>query len=101
MENNNLRNNVRRFILDWNRKFPIDLWWRMKYNIPFGSPKHREISFIDQLIDYEESKLLQETKNDHKNSNISGGEHYEEKFGIAKEKIDEEFENLDLESFNN
>lgn len=94
---NNLQNNVRRFILDWNRKFPIDLWWRMKYNIPFGSPKHREISFIDQLIDYEESKMLEARKKPIKEDD----KEFDEKFGISKEQLDEEFDNLNLDDLNN
>jgi hypothetical protein len=93
---NNLKLNVRRFILDWNKKFPIDLWWRMKYNIPFGSPKHREISFIDQLIDYEESKMLEERE---KPKPKSEDLEYE-KFGISQETLDEEFDKLDLENLN-
>lgn len=45
-------------VVSWNKRFPLDRWWRIKYNIPFMSPAHRESSFIDQLFEFEEDKLF-------------------------------------------
>ena len=56
----NLKSNVKDFVIDWNNKFPIDFWWRKKYNIPFGSKAHREANFIDMLIEFEEQKMMVE-----------------------------------------
>lgn len=45
-------------IISWNNKFPLDRWWRIKHKVPFMSPVHRESSFINQLIEFEEDKLF-------------------------------------------
>lgn len=52
------RSELIRSIVSWNNRFPLDRWWRMKHNIPFMSPEHRESSFIHQLIEFEEDKLF-------------------------------------------
>ena len=53
-------NDIRAEIINWSINFPIDRIWRKKYNIPFNSSIHREVSFIDQLIDIEEDKFFEE-----------------------------------------
>ncbi len=52
--------NVRDKIIDWNLNFPIDRWWRKKHGVAFNSSAHREISFLDQLFEFEEDKLFDE-----------------------------------------
>ena len=47
---------LRNFIISWDNTFPIDYWWRKKYNISFNSPQHREMNMIDMKLDYEEEK---------------------------------------------
>lgn len=42
----------------WNMKFPMDRWWRIKHNVAFMSPVHRECSFLHQLMEFEEDKLF-------------------------------------------
>lgn len=54
------KNSVREKVIEWNLNFPIDRWWRKKHGVAFGSPEHREISFIDQLFEFEEDKLFEE-----------------------------------------
>jgi len=51
---------VRRQIIDWNNKFPCDRLWREKHNIPFMSQAHKEISFLDQIFELEEDRLVGE-----------------------------------------
>lgn len=51
---------VRSFVISWSSRFPVDRWWRKKYNIAFNSPSHRESNFIDQIIEYQEDKLYAE-----------------------------------------
>lgn len=55
-------NEVKEFILQWNVNYPVDKWWRQKYNIPFNSPDHRIVSFIDISIEYEEEQLFKSIK---------------------------------------
>lgn len=45
-------------IISWNKKFPLDRWWRQKYGVAFMSSVHRETSFIHQLMEYEEDRLF-------------------------------------------
>lgn len=73
------------FINVWNKNFPIDFWWRKKYDIAFGSPEHRQMSFFDMLIDFEEQKLISI-------SNFKSPEKENKDF-IS----DEEFDNIDLD----
>lgn len=53
-------NEYRKFITDWNVKYPLDRWWRVKYNIPFNSSNHREVQISDIRIQYEEDRLFNE-----------------------------------------
>lgn len=45
-------------MVNWNAKFPIDLWWRKKYKVAFGSKEHLRASIPNQLHDYLEDKLI-------------------------------------------
>lgn len=45
-------------VINWDSRFPLDRWWRMKHNIPFMSPEHRESSFLSQLFEFEEDRLF-------------------------------------------
>lgn len=45
-------------VINWNNRFPLDRWWRMKHGVAFMSPVHRESSFIHQLLEFEEDKLF-------------------------------------------
>lgn len=56
MTNDDLKN----YIISWNVRFPVDRWWRKKYNIALNSSVHRESSFLDQLLEYEEDKFFEE-----------------------------------------
>ena len=47
------------FITKWNINFPIDRWWRRKHDVAFNSPVHREVSFLDMRVEWEEDKLFE------------------------------------------
>lgn len=103
-----LESSVDRFIFQWH-DFPFDYWWRKKYRVPFGSVAHREMSFIDMYIEYREdlmvSRSLEQIEADDgwtpedeealglkaKSSNV---------VQMSQEEIEEDYENLDLENFN-
>lgn len=51
-------------VISWNNRFPLDRWWRAKHNIPFMSQAHRESTFINQLMEFEEDRLFGEILND-------------------------------------
>lgn len=51
---------VRNYVVAWSIRFPVDRWWRKKHGVAFNSLEHRESSFLDQLIEFEEDKLFYE-----------------------------------------
>ena len=99
-----LKREVEDFVFDWN-SFPIDYWWRKKYNIPFGSKKHREMSFIDMAIEWKEEHIMRsifekkDKDEDEEENKMLLGTGKEVVKPTAKE-IDEDYENLDLSQFN-
>lgn len=105
---------IKLFILNWNNRYPIDHWWRQKYEVAFNSSEHRVSSFIDQLIDYEEDKLykeyidrLKKELEDENNEDIPKKRPYKPGIGnflgrnevtLTKKEIDEAFDNLNLDN---
>jgi hypothetical protein len=55
-----LLENLRKFIIEWNNLYPIDKWWRNKYNIPFNSEKHLSANQLDIFMEYMENKIYKE-----------------------------------------
>ena len=47
-------------VLRWNIDFPIDRWWRKLHDVSFNSERHREISFIDMFIEWQEEIMFEE-----------------------------------------
>lgn len=97
----------RRFVIEWNNLYPLDYWWRRKYNIPFNSKNHRNVSYIDMYYDWLEEKLYEENiKNIGEESERlkkykETGEwmlpHVDEG---NEEKVTELFDNIDINAFN-
>lgn len=97
----------RKFILEWNNSFPLDYWWRKKYNVPFNSPRHRETSQIDIYFEWleenlfeentkkvlEEAERLQKYKSTGEWIQTYRDEEYEE-------KVNELFDKMDISAFN-
>lgn len=92
-----LNESIKNFLIDWHN-FPVDYWWRKKYNVPFGSIKHRSMNLIDMSIEYVEQLEMQKY--------LQGDEAVEEEerdenvVHMTQEEIDEDYENLDLDKFN-
>lgn len=55
-----MSNEYREFMVKWNLKFPIDRWYREKHKIPFMSKQHRESSFLNMRLEWEEDRLFKE-----------------------------------------
>jgi len=51
-----LEDKIKKEVISWSNRFPIDRWWRKKYNIPYMSKAHKECSFLDQYFDFIEEK---------------------------------------------
>ena len=90
------------FLTEWNSEFPLDRWWRTKYNIPFNSETHRSISPQDMLLDFMEDsfykKVLKQLseESDEENLYIPG----EKSFLKPQKASEEEFDILDLNLIN-
>lgn len=90
-------NSVVNFFYHWPSLFVLDYWWRKKYNVPFGSEVHRNANFFDMLIEYREDLMMKE-------SLIKQTTEQPDDFGfmpLSKKEIDDDYENLDLDQFNN
>jgi len=55
-----MKNRIRQEVAAWNNRFPLDRWWRKKYNISYLSPAHRESSFYCQYQEYYEDVVYKE-----------------------------------------
>lgn len=54
------KENVEQFVVNWNATFPIDRWYRKKYNIKFNSIEHRDLSLMDMYFEYMEELTISE-----------------------------------------
>lgn len=104
---------IKKFVNNWNARYPIDRYIRKKYNIPFGSPAHRALDFIsmtcefveDRLAQTEERESMQLTEADLPMGEVLNRRIYDENQAPAapikmkQKEIDTEFENLDLSKF--
>lgn len=93
--NDALDNGVER----WLKRFPIDLWWRRKYNVAYGSPQHRAMSFFDQLQEYREELTLQRLIREHQEREAMGDDYDSRVLKMSQEEIDEDYDNINLDDF--
>ena len=104
---NKLKKEVTSYIINWNSLYPIDFWWRKKYDIPFGSEQHKQATFIQMFFDYEEEKMMSKIINKKSKEDDESGFDFEkaqEKSGVGKKmsqaQIDDDFDKIDLSSYN-
>ena len=98
----------KKFVLEWNDKHPLDIWWRKKYNVPFGSKSHLEMEFFHMRIEFEEDRILKEQKklreeqeNSDEDKALYGTLNEKDKDKVVKmnkKEVDDEFDNLDINS---
>lgn len=84
-------------VLQWNNTFPVDLWWRSRHNIAFGSDQHLDSSFPDQLFEYVEESLMKGV--DTKDEYIPGSGDIFKKKIKTQDEIDKEFDDIDLSEY--
>lgn len=106
-EGNEPKKDIDNFVFDWHN-FPLDYWWRKKYNVPFGSQQHRDMNFIDMLIEYREEIVINEFKKEYRqkqeeqdNRDLGLAEEISNKkvIQLSQEQIDDDYDNLDLSQF--
>lgn len=81
-------------ILRWNIDFPIDRWWRKLHDVSFNSERHREISFIDMFIEWQEEIMFEEL------SQLDKQERYIPSTGNYLKDLKPEVQSLSDEAFN-
>jgi len=52
---------IRRSIKRWNVLYPLDKWYRDKYNIQYNSIQHRQLDVINIRVEFEEHVLYVES----------------------------------------
>jgi len=93
------------FIVNWNNEHPYDYRWRKKYNVPFGSKKHKGITFFDQVFDEREEELFKkffkdsEEKRENEENEMVGLKANKRILKMNNKEINDEFENLDLSDY--
>lgn len=95
---------IKTFMIRWNNQFPIDFWWRKKYNIPFLSQKHRECSFIHQLMEFQEDRLYKEIEDQIKQEELDYDKYTPNtgewlKVDISNSNTSREIQDSDIEAF--
>lgn len=98
---------VKDFVYRWNLNFPLDRWYRSKYNIAFNSSVHREISILDIRYEWEEYRLYKEINKPREEYNPKGNfflkeELFKEQQEITEDRIKEwvdEFKEMDLSQY--
>lgn len=83
----------------WLSQFPIDLWWRRKYRVAYGSPRHRAMSFFDQLREYREEVLLKRIAQEQSEREMMGDDYDSRVVKLSQEEIDEDYEDINLDDF--
>lgn len=90
---------ARLFVLKWNADNPTDIYWRREFNVPFGSPQHLAVDFIDQQIWLEEKKIVEALSRNPDATIDKEGRVIitkDEDYGMTEEEIVEEFEKMDI-----
>ena len=83
----------------WLSQFPIDLWWRRKYGVAWGSPQHREISFFDQLREYREEVFLRRLALEKQERETMGDNYDPRLVKLSQEEIDRDYDSINLDDF--
>lgn len=86
------------FITRWNIDFPIDYWWRQTHGVSFNSKSHREISFIDMLIEWEELQVMKNISIDKSEEKyIPGSGNWYSSLFTSQEISEEDFNKVDID----
>jgi len=57
---NELIDSVQVEVRRWNALYPLDRWYRKKFNIPFNSEQHQNLDVLDIRFAFEEHVLYRE-----------------------------------------
>lgn len=96
-----MNNALYEYIYWWNGLFPLDKVFRRKYNIPFGSKEHLNMSPLDIVFDVYESfafdSLWEEFMAEEEREKAKESGHWLGKRALSKEEGDDLFDKMDLD----
>lgn len=102
MQSRSALDNMRSFIYWWNANFPLDRWWRKKYNVAFNSTQHRESCLLDMMFEYEEEKLYLQSliSNKKEDKYIPGTGNWLKKrvYTMTNSEIKDIYDSIDIEN---
>lgn len=88
------------FVLEWNIENPVDRWWRSKHGIAFNSSLHREISFIDEYMEFYEDSLYNKAvalnKKRKEDPYIPNSHNFFYPLSQTEQMSEEEFDNIEI-----
>lgn len=94
------------WVLKWNYLFPVDRWWRKKYNIPLFSEEHLSQSQVSIALEYLEDKFFNSLEekvrvNKEKEKAYKRGELVSSlEDTLTDEEKDDLFNKIDISAFN-
>lgn len=92
---------IKSFMINWNNKYPIDRWWREKYNVPFNSDQHRQMDMYDMRFQFEEDMAYRDIANK-KDAYVPGTGNWLKKreidTNLSQVEIDELFDQIDIDN---
>jgi len=103
---NKLKREVHNFIINWNQKWPIDFWWRKKYNVSFGSEEHRQANFIQMYYEWYEAEAMKQWYSDDEGDESQDSDIPKDaevssvNKKISQKEIDLDFDSIDLSRYN-
>jgi len=88
-------------VIKWNATWKRDWWYRSKYNLPFNSERHREISQVDIHFEYIEEYLHKKILKDaneklEKEKRLKETGKWIEEKTLSESEVDKLFKNIDL-----
>lgn len=98
---------LKKQIEEWNLRYPVDLAWRLKNKVQFGSQEHMSMDFLSMLFNliqdyeieqYRKSLEVDDTEFDDELSDVANDIKVVK---MSKDEIDAEWDNLDIDDINN
>lgn len=93
--------NIQEFNEQWNKRLPIDRWYRKKYNIPFNSISHREICLADMFFEFYEflkyNKPIKKEEEQKQEPYEKGKGNFMKEVEYTQVDIDRLFDELDID----
>lgn len=102
---NNSVVSIRQRMIDWNNRFPLDAWWRKKYNEDFLGAKHSNTDLIKicfdwlEFVEIEFERLNKELKVLLDKNGLTEQDLLQSE-PMSQTEIEDFYQNIDLDNYN-